>query len=98
MVNYAAMYAGPEIVYDQAWYLDFGASSHITIDNSNLMRKAPNSGGEQIFIGNGKGLPIKDIGYSCVQSTLNPNFKLHLQNLLYVPQMTKNLVSVWSLS
>lgn len=60
------MYAGPEIFSDYAWFPDSRASSHITTYGSNLMRKSTYTGGEQVFVSNGKGLPIERIGYSCV--------------------------------
>ena len=44
-------------------------------------------------IGNGQGMSIKHIGTSVLKFDLsNPQFTL--SNLLYVPQITKNLVNV----
>ena len=46
---------------------------------------------DQLHIGNGQSLSISHIGHSNVISSSN---LLHLNNLLYVPSITKNLVSV----
>lgn len=56
------------------------------------MTKTDNNGQELVYVGNGTGLSIDSIGHSFIKT---PNSKpLVLQNLLHVPKMTKNLVSV----
>lgn len=52
----------PEFAYDSSWYLDFGATNHITPDIHNLMNKTEFAGQDKIMMGNGTGLNIKHIG------------------------------------
>jgi len=52
------------------------------------------SGYDQVYIGNGQGLPINSIGTMSFPSNYHPNITLTLHNLLHVPSITKNLVSV----
>lgn len=67
---------------------------HITSDAQNLAQKAPYTGSEQVMLGNGQGLAIQSIGSSKLVSNSNPSFPLALNNLLHVPHITKNLLSV----
>ena len=54
----------------------------------------PFEGPDQIIIGNGQGLNINSSGVSSFSFPLNPKFSLVLSNLLFVPSVTKNLISV----
>lgn len=78
----------------QAWFPDYGASHHITSDAQNLSQRAPYTGIEQVMLGNGQGLAIQSIGSSKLVSNSNPSFPLALNNLLHVPHITKNLLSI----
>lgn len=75
----SALLSIPEYTYDSSWFPDSGAEYN---------------GPEQLHMGNGKDLPIKKIGYTTIQSNFNPSVSLTLQNLLHVPDITKNLISV----
>ena len=74
-------------------YPNSGASHHVTNVSQNIQQVTPFEGPDQITIGNGQGLPIDSSGYSKFASPLNPNVSLRLTNLLYVPSITKNLLS-----
>jgi hypothetical protein len=77
---------------DQNWYPNSGAPHHITSNLANLNLKAEEYGGfDQIRVGNGIGLSIKHIGTAQI-STLS--FKFQLNNVLHVPQIIKNLLSM----
>ncbi|GJZ17156.1 hypothetical protein Tco_0553279 [Tanacetum coccineum] len=52
------------------WYVDSGASAHMTPSTSNLDSFVPYSGSENVQIGNGKCLPISCIGTSSLSSGL----------------------------
>jgi len=58
------------------------------------MDAASFSGSDQMYIGNGQGLAINSIGSMSFSSPFSPNTTLTLNNLLHVPSITKNLVSV----
>lgn len=48
----------------------------------------------QIHIGNGQGRPITSVDSMSFNSSFQPYITLKLNNLLLVPSITKNLVSV----
>jgi len=74
------------------WIPDSGASFHVTGDSQNIQQFIPFEGPDQIYFGNGEGLPILASGSSCL-----PN-SLYLHNLLDVLSITKNLFSVSTFS
>ena len=80
--------------FSNVWYPDSGATNHVTPDASHLMDSVPFSGADQVHIGNGQGLPISSIGSMHFTSPFEPHTTLSLHNLLLVPSITKNLVSV----
>nr|XP_009785398.1 PREDICTED: uncharacterized protein LOC104233667 [Nicotiana sylvestris]XP_016514486.1 PREDICTED: uncharacterized protein LOC107831248 [Nicotiana tabacum] len=73
------------------WYVDTGASSHMTPTTSNLSSIQPYNGNDSVMVGNGNQLPISYTG--------NGNFSTHsftfsLKNILVVPTLSCNLLSV----
>jgi transposase InsO family protein len=77
---------------DPNWYSDSGATHHLTSDLANLNVCADEyHGPNQIRVGNGTSLPMKHIG-STQFSTPTASFLLN--NVLHVPQISKNLISV----
>nr|KYP40820.1 Retrovirus-related Pol polyprotein from transposon TNT 1-94 [Cajanus cajan] len=89
----ATMLATPSTVVDPLWYPDSGASHHITHDDSTLSTKNTYTGSDKVNIGNGTGLNIHHVGHSYLHC---PKFSkvVILNNLLHVPSITKNLLSV----
>ncbi|KAF8392923.1 hypothetical protein HHK36_021163 [Tetracentron sinense] len=79
------------IPYDTQWMPDSGATNHMTFDPSLLDQLAEYPGSDQVVIGNGKGLQITHIGNS---SLCTSNTKLKLDDVLVVPGITRNLLSV----
>jgi hypothetical protein len=77
---------------DSNWYPDSGATHHLTSDLANLNVKVDNyTGADQIKIGNGSGLSIKHVGTAHLST---PHFNFHLLDVLHVPNICKNLISV----
>ncbi|RVW51530.1 Retrovirus-related Pol polyprotein from transposon RE2 [Vitis vinifera] len=74
-----------------SWLLDNGASHHVTTNLHNLSMHTPYNGSDDIMIGDGSGLSITHTGFSSLHTTHNI-FKLN--NVLYVPTMKKNLISI----
>ena len=79
----------------QPWILDSGATHHITSDLSNLALHQPYTGGEEVLIGDGSGLAIAQTGSTSLPSSSSK--PLTLSNVLYVPTIHKNLISVYRL-
>jgi len=80
--------------FNPVWYPDSGATHHVTPDAANLMDAVSLSGSDQVHLGNGQGLPITSVGSMSFHSSFQPHTTLKLNNLLLVPSITKNLVSV----
>jgi hypothetical protein len=80
---------------DPNWYLDTGATDHITSDLDRLAIRERYHGGEKVHVGNGTGLCISHIGHSSINSVIRP---LALRNILHVPDITKHLISVHKFS
>lgn len=76
----------------QAWLFDSGASHHVTTDLNNLSLHSPYDGTDEIATGDGSGLPISHSGSTHLFSQ-NHSFKL--SNVLYVPKMHHNILSVY---
>ena len=81
------------MIYDPLWYPDSGATAHITPDASNLSTHTTYTGKDKVIVGNGTALPISVTGNSQLQS-LKPDTKLRLDDILHVPLIKKNLLSV----
>ncbi|KAL4376423.1 hypothetical protein GQ457_02G023530 [Hibiscus cannabinus] len=84
-----------EIMDDNVWFPDSGATHHLTNDYNNLQDGSALPGSGSVQVGNGHTLPIKYFGQSNLVSN-SKNFLL--KNLLYVPSITKNLLSVSKLT
>ena len=93
MAEMQAFLAILETIADSSWYPDSGATNHITPDESNLHSSEDYHGQQQIYMGNGEGLHIHNIGHSFLYSNSNSKH-LVLNKLLHVPSITKNLLSV----
>ena len=72
------------------WIVDSGATSHMTNTYATLQNPETYTGPEQVYIGDGKGLPITHSGSSILHASPR-NFALN--NVLYVPDLKHNLLS-----
>lgn len=85
----------PEQSNSSNWYVDSAASTHMTNNLSNLSIYEPYQRGEQVTVGNGTTLPIHNTGNG-ILPTPSHSFRLH--NVLHVPGIASNLVSVHQLA
>lgn len=88
----AAMVLSPEGETDSAWYADSGASNHVINELANLNLASEFHANSKLQVGNGTGLFISHIGNSHFKNSTAKPFLL--RNLLHVPAITKNLLSV----
>ena len=91
-VNTATHYSSPHSESD--WVVDSGASHHVTTDLANLSLHQPYTDSDNVVIGDGTCLPIKNTGSMRLSTNHNP---VLLTNVLHVPSMSLNLVSVSAL-
>ncbi|KAH9680638.1 retrovirus-related pol polyprotein from transposon RE1 [Citrus sinensis] len=82
----------PELVEDPSWYFDSGATNHITNDLGKLLHSQAYTGEEKLFVGNGNALVINHIGSAML--TTSTSKPLLLNHVIYVPNITKNLLSI----
>jgi hypothetical protein len=76
---------------DSNWYLDSGATDHITSELDKLTMHDRYHGGDQVRAANDACMHISSIGSSIIPTTSR---NLHLHNVLHVPRANKHLVSV----
>ncbi|KAJ4769263.1 hypothetical protein LUZ62_053520 [Rhynchospora pubera] len=90
-----ALVAEPSSTPQTSWFIDSGATTHVTPDINNLSSSLPYNGSDAVHIGNGTGLLISHKGTSflSIGSTT-----LKLTNVLCVPSITKSLLSVSQLT
>lgn len=68
------------------WLLDSDATHHLTTDLNNLALHHPYTGGEEVTIADGTGLPITHTGSALLPT---PHRNLTLSDVLYVPNVKK---------
>ena len=81
--NTSCSIARPNVAH---WFLDIGASAHMTVDPSILDQSKNYTGKNSVIVGNDASLPITHTG------TLSPVPNIHLLDVLVVPHLTKNLL------
>jgi hypothetical protein len=79
----------------RAWFLDFGATTHVTPNMNCPLSHQPYTESDKVYIGNGSDLYISHTGTS---SLVNVGGSLVLNNVLCVPQLTKNWLNISQLT
>lgn len=77
---------------NQSWFLDSGASQHISNDPSIDQVAEENYGKQKLIVGNGQEVKVQRVGNLSLSCNNKPPLKLN--NVLFAPQITKNLLSV----
>ncbi|WKA09039.1 hypothetical protein VitviT2T_026717 [Vitis vinifera] len=73
------------------WWIDTGATRHVCSDKKMFSTFEPIENGEKVFMGNSATFEIKGQGKVILKMTSRK--ELTLTNVLYVPEIRKNLVS-----
>jgi hypothetical protein len=89
--NRVAGMASTSNAADPNWYLDSGATNHITRELEKLTIHEPYHGNNQIRAVNSEGMDIVHVGNTVLSTSTRP---LHLNHLLHVPHTHKQLVSI----
>jgi hypothetical protein len=75
------------------WWIDSGATVHVTNSLQGFCtRRILQRGERRLRVANGVEVEVEAIGELPLE--LNNSFILHLQNVLYVPPLSRNLISV----
>jgi len=72
--------------------IDNGASRHMTGECSQLQTLSKGNSSHSIELGDNKSYPMKGVGYTSLN--LESGGSIHLNNILYVPTLKKNLLSI----
>nr|KYP75308.1 hypothetical protein KK1_008029 [Cajanus cajan] len=87
--------ASSNSIRDPEWYFDSGASNHVTHDPNQFQEISEHDGKTSLVVGNGERLKIHAYGTAALDTCQR---SLNLHDLLYVPKITKNLLSVSKLA
>lgn len=74
-------------IHDPNWYLDSGATNHVTSSGNNLSTQTDYNGTNKLVVGNGEGLEITSIGNTSLSSS---TCNLQLRDVLVVPRIANN--------
>jgi histone deacetylase 1/2 len=85
------MFASSNNLADDTWYLDSGASHHLTQNVENLTSSTPYTGTCKVIIGNGKHLSISNTGSQCLVSN---SHSFQLKKVFHIPYISANLISI----
>ena len=81
-----------EHIEDPLWYIDNGATNHITNDLGKLLHSQVYTGTKKLFGGDGNALAIAHVGSGLLDtSTSEP---LLLNHVLHVPYITKIFLNI----
>ncbi|KAI5319090.1 hypothetical protein L3X38_038798 [Prunus dulcis] len=80
-------------VLSNSWWIDSGATVHVTNSLQGFKTKrVPNKDDLKVFVGNGERVRVDFVGLASLE--LESGFVLELVDVVYVPSMTRNLLSV----
>uniref|UniRef100_A0A803QD60 Integrase catalytic domain-containing protein n=1 Tax=Cannabis sativa TaxID=3483 RepID=A0A803QD60_CANSA len=94
--NHSAFVAAPELLESETWFADSGASNHITSDSASMTQKQEYGGKEKVTVGNGTQLSISHLSNGILYT--DSGQQLVLKEMLLVPEIAKNLLSVSKLT
>ena len=85
---------------DANWYLDSSVTHHLTNDINNMRVSKAFTGISKLVVGNGARLNMTHIGSAALKShnSNNASLTLKLNDVLLVPKITKNLISISKLT
>ncbi|PKU68311.1 Retrovirus-related Pol polyprotein from transposon TNT 1-94 [Dendrobium catenatum] len=92
--NSQALLANNDTHNSTDWYLDSGASTHMTNSTDNLATSNVYTGTNKVTLGDGRSVPIAHSGMGLLPT---PSRKLFLSQLLHTPSISHNLLSVSNL-
>jgi hypothetical protein len=76
-----------------SWWIDSGATAHVANSMQGLnMIQTITSGARRLRVANGVEVDVEAVGSLTLE--LHTGFHLHLNNVLYVPTLSRNLISV----
>lgn len=71
------------------WFLDITITNQMTLDLASLFISDKYNSGEQVIVGNGKGIPIARIGKTTLTFS---NKYFHLKDILLIPHIKHQLL------
>jgi len=95
------MMAGDRTIQEEKdldWLIDSGATSHMTWNRTILTNFKPTMGDRKVDVANGVSIQVMGTGDAhLVTDSMTPPRKIRLTNVLYVPELMMNLISIVAL-
>lgn len=91
----STLFTSPSQSPSTKWFLDSGASTHLTSNPNQLQNSQIYNGFNQVVLGNIRQLPIHTTGKGLLPT---PTYCLKLSNLKLVPNLSFNLLSIHKLT
>jgi hypothetical protein len=79
-------------IEDDMWLIDIGASRHMTGDHRNFLSMKEKETPHKVELGDNNSYAVKGIGQATIK--MESDNSIHRSNVLYVPSLKKNLVSI----
>lgn len=77
------------------WYVDSGASAHMTASRDCLQLNRPVHENKEIVVANQMTVPVVSVGETQITTIVNGSqYDVIVKNVLYIPKLTTNLLSV----
>jgi hypothetical protein len=80
------------MIEDDMWIIDSGASRHMTGDQARLSNLNEKKTSYKVDLGDKTTYPVEGFGQAAIK--MKTGNYVHLRNVLYVPGLEKNLVSI----
>jgi hypothetical protein len=81
--------------FSNTWWIDFGATVHVTNLSQGLLGARTTGRKRSLQVADGREAKVEAVG--TLPLLLHDSFTLYLNNVLYVPSLRRNLISVASL-
>lgn len=96
--TFAAVFSAYNSLNQDDWYIDSGATMHMT-RRSDWMYDEESPPIHRITVANSEAIPVQSMGKVNIQAKLNKNeHQIQVRNVLFVPELTTNLLSVSQLT
>lgn len=96
--TFAAIFSAYSTLNQDDWYIDSGATMHMT-RRSDWMYDEQSPPIHRIKVANNEAIPVQSMGKVNIQTKLNKDeHRIQVRNVLFIPKLTTNLLSVSQLT
>lgn len=96
--TFTAVFSAYSTLHQDDWYIDSGATMHMSRRSDWMYDEQPPPI-PRITVANSEAIPVQSMGKVNIQTNLNKNeYRIQVRNVLYIPDLTTNLLSVSQLT